>query len=107
GEADGAGVDLGAALLFEPVEAAEFYEFAGEDVAQRGKIKNVQRSVIQHLLREGAFRPVGFLGFLGKFYAEVVFEERSEADARAVDELRGEHRVEDAFGAEAAEIVQQ
>ena len=37
----------------------------------------------------------------------MIFEERSQADARAIDELRGEHRVEDAFRPKTAEVVEQ
>jgi hypothetical protein len=37
----------------------------------------------------------------------VLLEERGEADARAAEELRREHRVENAVRAETAEVVQQ
>jgi len=42
GETRHAGFDLTAALLVEPVEAVELCEFAGEDVAERGQVPDVE-----------------------------------------------------------------
>ena len=94
-------------MLVEPVEAVELGEFAGEDVAEGGEVPDVERGVVEEIAGERAFGPVGFLSVLVELDAEVLFEEGGEADARAVEKLGGEHRVEDALGAEAAEIGEQ
>ena len=107
GETGESGLDLGHALLFEPLHPAQPNELAREQVAQGGQVPDVECGVIEHLLGERTARPVGLLRFLGKLYPEVVLEQRSQADARTVQELRGEHGVEDALGPESAEVVQQ
>jgi hypothetical protein len=107
GEPEHAGFDLAAALLVEPVEAVELGEFVGEDVAEGGEVPDVERGVIEQIAGEGTFGPVGFLSVLIEDDPEVLFEEGGETDARAVEELGGEHRVKDALGAETAEIGEQ
>lgn len=107
GEAEEAGLDLAAALLVEPVEAAEGGELGGEEVAEFVEVENVEGGVVEEALGEGAFGPVGGLRIFIEGDAEVFFEEGGEADAFAGEELAGEHRVEDAFGAEAAEVVEE
>ena len=107
GEAGGAGLDLGAALLFEPVEAAGFSEIALEDIAEGGEVPDVEGRVGEELRGDGALGPVGFLAGFVDGDAEVFLEEAGEADAFAAEELGGEHRVENAFRAEAAEVVKE
>ncbi len=107
GEAEHAGFDLAAALLVEPVETVEEGEFAGEDVAEGGEVPDVERGVVEEVFGERAFGPVGFLSVFIEEDAKVLFEEGGEADARAVEKLGGEHRVENAFGSEAAEVGEQ
>ena len=70
-------------------------------------MEDVERGVIEKFFGEGAFRPVGFLRIFIEEDAEVFFEEGGEADALAVEQLGGEHGVEQAFRAEAAEVVQE
>lgn len=106
-ETGGAGVDLGAALLLKPIEAAEFLEVAFEDVAERREVPDVEGGVVEEFRRDGALGPVGFLAGFVDGDAEVLFEETGETDALAAEELGREHRVEDAFWAEAAEVVQE
>src|SRR5690606_37076640 len=73
--------DLRAALLLEPAEAAEALELAREDVAQCGQVPHVERGVIEQLRRERALGPVGLLAVLVERDAEMLIEERREADA--------------------------
>lgn len=106
-ETGGAGLDLRTALLLEPIETAEFLEVAFEDVAEGREVPDIEGGVIEELRRNGALGPVGFLAGFVDSNAEVLFEEAGEADALAAEELGGEHRVEDAFRAETAEIVKE
>ena len=99
--------DLGAALLVEPIEAAELLELAAQDVAQSGQVPDIERGVVEELGRDGALGPVGLLAGLVDGDGEVLLQERREADALEAEELGGEHRVEKAVRREAAEIVQQ
>ena len=70
-------------------------------------MEDVERGVVEEFFGEWAFRPVSFLGVFVEEDAEVFFEEGGEADALAVEQLGGEHGVEQAFRAEAAEVVQE
>ena len=106
-EALAAGGNLRAALLLEPLGAAEAHEFAQEDVAEGGQVPDVERGVGEQFRRDGTLGPVGFLAVLVERDAKMLLEERGEADAVAAEELRRQHGVEDAFRPEAAEVVQQ
>lgn len=107
GKTFGAGFDLGGALLVEPFEAVERGEFAGQDVAQAGKVPDVEGGVVEQLGHDGPAGPVGFLaGFVGGD-AEVFLKESGETDALAAEELGGQHGVEKTFGAETATVVQE
>ena len=79
----------------------------GEDVAQLGQMADVERGVVEQLVRERTFGPIGLLGIFVELHAKMFFEERGESDARAVEQLRGEHRVENAFRPKSAEVVEQ
>src|ERR1019366_1127742 len=90
-KAGGAGLDLRAALLLEPGDTVKLGELAEENVAQRRQMPDVERGVVEEFRRDRALGPVGFLAGLVDRGAEVILEERAEADALAAEELRGEH----------------
>ena len=102
-----AGFDLRRTLLIEPIQAIEGREFASEQVAQGGQVPDVEAGVIEQFRRDGATGPVGFLAVFVELDVEMFFEERGEPDALAPEELGGEHRVKNAFGAEAAAVMQE
>ena len=67
---------------------------------------DVERRVVEQLGRNGALGPVGFLpGFVDRD-PEVFLEQSGQANALATEQLSGEHRVENAFRAKLAEVVQ-
>jgi len=82
-------------------------EFAGEEIAKGGKVPDVEAGVVEQFGRDRAAGPVGLLAVFVELDAEVFFEEGSETDALAAEELGGQHGVEDALGAEAATVVQE
>ena len=53
-------LDLPAAFLLEPVEAAETLEFGGEPVAQGGQVVDVERGVIEQSLVSGRLDQLAF-----------------------------------------------
>ena len=107
GEAGRPGLDLGAALLLQPVHPVQLGELAREQVAQGGQVPDVEGGVVEQLGRDGPRGPVGLLARLVDGDAEMVLQQRPEADAGAAEELRGQHGVEDALGPEAVEVVQE
>ncbi len=106
-EAGRAGLDLGAALLLKPVEPVELLQLAGQEIAQLRQVPDVERGVGEKFWGDGPRGPVGLLAGLVDRDAEMVLQERGEADARAPEQLRGQHGVEDALRPEARKIVQQ
>ena len=82
-------------------------ELGAKDVAQAGQVEDVQRGVIEKLLRKRAFGPVGFLAFLGQDDAEMVFKQGREAEAGQIEQLRAHHRVEEAVCVETAEVIEE
>ena len=100
-------LNLALTLLVEPAQPAELAEFIGEDIAQSWQVKNIERSVIEELFRQRAFRPVGFLRVLVEGDTKMFLQQRGQADALAVEQLGGEHRIEQALCAETAEIEKQ
>ena len=60
-----------------------------ENVAQGGKMPDVEGGVVEKFRRDGALGPIGFLARLIDGDAEVFFEEAGEADALAAEELGG------------------
>jgi len=106
-EAGGTGLDLGATLLIQPVEAAVLFQVAFENVAQGGEMPDVEGGVVEKFRRDGALGPIGFLARLIDGDAEVFFEETGETDTLAAEELGGEHGIEDTCRPETTEIGQQ
>ena len=74
---------------------------------RRGQIARVRGGVLQHLGRQWPGRPVRPLEALVEPDAHVFLEQRRQADAGLVEQLRGDPRVEDRGGAEAVLAVQE
>src|SRR6185295_12339773 len=70
-----AGRNLRRALLLEPLDAAEPFQFALQDVAQRRQVPDIEGGVVEQLGRDRSFGPVGFLAVLVEGDAEVLIEQ--------------------------------
>ena len=84
----------GLELLRRPLALAGLLELGGDEVAELDEHLDVERGVDQPRLGQRPGRPVGGRVLLGQAAAEVVLDQRGEADARQVEQAAGELGVE-------------
>ena len=81
-------------------------ELALEAFGERDQVRDVGGGVVELRVAQRPRRPVGALLVLRQAHVEVALGDRGEADRRVAEELRADHRVEQAVEAEAAVALQ-